>query len=85
MRWLSDHISSVLKFGLSKMKLLILISLSLSCVWSPREVLAIFIYAGVCMKDKTETQKNGFTVNFTPKNIVIMHIFYPKIWATIFF
>ena len=37
------------------------------------------------MKDKIQTPKNGFTVNFEPKNIVILHIFYPKIWVTILF
>ena len=52
---------------------------------TPRRVLAIFINGGVCMKDKIQTQKNGFTVNFAPKNIVILHIFYPKIWVTILF
>ena len=42
-------------------------------------VLAIFIYGGVRMKDKIQTQKNGFTINFASKNIVILHIFYPKV------
>ena len=51
----------------------------------PRGVLAILIHGGVRMKDKIQTQKNGFTVNFAPKNIVILHIFCPKIWVTILF
>ena len=46
---------------------------------------AIFIYGGVRMKGKIQTKKYGFTVNFAPKNIVILHIFYPKIWMTILF
>ena len=37
------------------------------------------------IKGQIQTQKHGFTVNFAPKNIVILHIFYPKIWVTIFF
>ena len=52
---------------------------------SPRGVLAIFIYGGVRMKGQIQTQKYGFTVNFAPKNIVILHIFYPKTWVTILF
>ena len=47
--------------------------------------LAIFIYRGVRIKGQVQTQKYGFTVNFAPKNIVILHIFYPKIWVTILF
>ena len=52
---------------------------------TPRGVLAIFIYGDVRTKDKIQTQKNGFTVNFAPRNILILHIFYPKIWLTILF
>ena len=37
------------------------------------------------MKGQIQTQKYGFTVNFAPKNIVILHIFYPKTWVTIYF
>ena len=44
----------------------------------------IYIW-GVHMKDKIQTQKNGLTVNFAPENIVILRIFYPKIWVTILF
>ena len=36
------------------------------------------------MKGQIQTQKYGFTVNFAPKHIVILHIFYPKIWVTIY-
>ena len=50
-----------------------------------RAVLAIIIYEGVHMKRQTQAQKYGFTVNFAPKNIVILHIFYPKIWVTVLF
>ena len=39
---------------------------------------AIFIYGGVRMKGQIQTQRYGFTANFAPKNIVILHIFYPK-------
>ena len=49
-------------------------------------VLATFIYGGMHMKGQIQTQKYGFIVNFTPKNMpVILHIFYPKIWLTILF
>ena len=51
----------------------------------PKGVLAIFIYGGVHMKGQIQTQKYGFTVNFAPQNIVILHIFYPKIWVAISF
>ena len=37
------------------------------------------------MKAQIQTQKYGFTVNFAPKNIVILNIFYPKPWVTILF
>ena len=30
------------------------------------------------MKGQIQTQKYGFTVNFAPKNIVSLHLFYPK-------
>ena len=50
-----------------------------------RGVLTIFIYGGVRMKGQIQTQKYGFTVNFSPKNIVILHIFYPETWVTILF
>ena len=48
-------------------------------------VLAMSIYEGVRVKSQIQTQKYGFTVNFVPKNIVILHIFYPKICVTISF
>ena len=35
------------------------------------------------MKGQIQTHKYGFTVNFAPKNIVILNIFYRKIWVTI--
>ena len=52
---------------------------------SAQGVLAIFIYGGVGMKGQIQTQKYGFTVNFAPKNIVILHIVYPKLWVAILF
>ena len=36
------------------------------------------------MEGSIQIQKYGFTENFAPKNIEIMHISYPKIWVTIF-
>ena len=51
----------------------------------PQGVLAIFIYGGVHMKGQIQTPKYGFAVSFSPKNIVILYIFYPKIWVTILF
>ena len=48
-------------------------------------VLVIFIYGGVRMKGQIQAQKYGFIVNFASKNIVILHIFCPKIWVTILF
>ena len=45
-----------------------------------------YIYIQGCMYEgSNSTQKYGFTVNFAPENIVILHIFYPKIWLTILF
>ena len=41
-------------------------------------VLVIFIYGDVRMKSKIHTQKYGFTVNFAPINIVILHDLLPK-------
>ena len=36
---------------------------------------------GVRMKGQIQTQEyGGFSVNFAPKNIVMLHIFFPKIW-----
>ena len=45
----------------------------------PRGVLPIFVYGGVRMEGKIQTQKHGFPENFSPKNIGILHISYPKI------
>ena len=48
-------------------------------------LLSIFIYGGVHIKGQIQTQNYGFTANSVPKNIVILHIFYPKIWVTTLF
>ena len=37
------------------------------------------------MNGQIQTRKYRFTVNFEPKNIVILHIFYPNIWVKIYF
>ena len=50
-----------------------------------RGVLAIFIYGGVRMKGQIQTQKYGFSVNFAPQNIVILHILYPKHGSQFYF
>ena len=46
-------------------------------------VLPIFIYEGVCMERKIQTQKHGFPEKFAPKNIGILHISYKEIWVKI--
>ena len=43
----------------------------------------LYLYGGVSMKSQIQTQKYEFSVNFAPWNIVILHIFYPKLWMTI--
>ena len=48
-------------------------------------VLRIFVYGGVHMEGKIQTQKHRFPENFAPKNIGILHISYPKIWVKIVF
>ena len=50
-----------------------------------RGALRIFVYGGVHMEGKIQTQKPGFPENFAPKNIGILHISYPKIWVKIVF
>ena len=50
-----------------------------------RRVLRIFVYGGVRMEGKIQTQKHGFPENFARKNIGILHISYPKIWVKIVF
>ena len=52
---------------------------------SPKEVPRIFVYVGVRIKGKIQTQKHGLPENFAPKNIGILHISYPKIWVKIVF
>ena len=41
---------------------------------NPRGVLAIFVYGGVRMEGKIQTQKYGFPENLAPKNIRILHM-----------
>ena len=50
-----------------------------------RGVLRIFVYGGVRMEGKIQTQKHGFSENFAPKNIGILHISCPKIWVKLVF
>ena len=45
----------------------------------------IFVYGGVHMEGKLQTQKHGFPENFAPKNIGNLHISYSKIWVKIVF
>ena len=45
----------------------------------------IFVYGGVRMEGKIQTQTHGFPENFAPKNIGTLHISYPKIWVKIVF
>ena len=52
---------------------------------TPKGILAMFVYGGVLMEGKTQTQKYGFPEIFAPKNIRILHISYPKIWVKIVF
>ena len=42
-----------------------------------------FVYGGVHIVGQDQTQNYGFTENFVPKNMGILHISYPKIWVTI--
>ena len=51
----------------------------------PGGVLRIFVYGGVRMEGKIQTQKHGLPENFAPKNIGILHISYPKIWVKFVF
>ena len=51
----------------------------------PRGVLPIFVYGGVRMEGKIQTQKHGLSENVSSKNIGILHISYPKIWVKLCF
>ena len=52
---------------------------------TPMGVLAMFVYGGVRMEGKIQTQKYGFPEIFAPKNIGILHVSYLKTWVKIVF